>query len=135
LKYDEENNQIDAKTIYSHPDQIWAIEPSPTDRSLVVTSSQRRDGTHDVSLFKLSAETGDDENIHEDNNQSYDNDLKDLDRLSRFSFQSDQNFVQSIKWHSSRDTILTLDSLNLSIWTLREAGVSVCILNLFFSLC
>jgi hypothetical protein len=90
----------------------------------VITSSQRRDGTHDVSLFKLSAETGDDENVNEDN-QSYDNDLKDLDRVTRFSFQNDQNFVQSIKWHSSRDSILTLDPLNLSIWTLREAEVSV----------
>lgn len=124
LKYDEENNQIDAKTIYSHPDQIWAIEPSPTDRSLVVTSSQRRDGTHDVSLFKLSAETGDDENANEDN-QSYDNDLKDLDRVTRLAFQNDRNFVQSIKWHSSRDAILTLDTLNLNMWTLREAEVSV----------
>jgi WD40 repeat protein len=125
LRYDEETNQIDAKTIYAHPDQIWAMEPSPTDRSLVVTSSQRRDGTRDVSLYKLSAETEEDQIVEEDRPQSYDNDLKDLDRVALLPFQDERNFVQSIKWHSSRDTILTLDSLNLSFWSLRESDVTV----------
>lgn len=132
LKYDEENNQIDAKTIYSHPEQIWAIEPSPKERSLVVTASQRRDGTRDVSLYKLSDETEEYElNVDESKHHSYGSDAKELERLSTFSFQDGGNFVQNIKWHSSRDSILTLDSLNLSVWSLRESSVSVNIHYLF----
>jgi hypothetical protein len=100
------------------------MEPSPTDRSLIITSSQRRDGTRDVSLYKLTAETEEDQ-TDEDKHQSYGNDLKDLDRLALLPFQDDRNFVQSIKWHSSRDTILTLDSLNLNFWSLRESDVTV----------
>lgn len=129
LKYDEENNQIDTKTIYSHPDQIWALEPSPSDRSLVVTSSQRRDGSRDVSLYKLSAENEDD--TLDDNHRSYDNEIKDLERITRFSLQSDNNFIQSIKWHPTKNTILTLDAVNLSTWTLRESDISVTPASLF----
>jgi hypothetical protein len=38
LDYSEETNQLDIVTQFDHEDQIWALESSPEDAELIVTS-------------------------------------------------------------------------------------------------
>ena len=86
-----------------------------------------------MTLYRLTEELKEDEiNEEEDQTQqqhhhhhSYGNDLKELESLTSLQLQDNKTFIQNIKWHSSRDTILTLDALNLSLWSLREASITV----------
>ena len=53
LEYHESSNQIEATAIYSHPDQIWSIEPSPNDSDLVITSGQSSSGEKHLNLWRM----------------------------------------------------------------------------------
>ncbi len=57
LEYREDANQIDAVSLYQHPDQIWALASSPSDPSLVITSKQAADGLRGVTLWRMPRQT------------------------------------------------------------------------------
>mmetsp|Transcript_22477 Transcript_22477/g.32811 ORF Transcript_22477/g.32811 Transcript_22477/m.32811 type:complete len:386 (-) Transcript_22477:121-1278(-) len=125
LQYDEENNQIEAKAVYSHPHQVWAMEPSPKDSSLVLTASQGGNGTNSVSLYRLQEfmDADDEEEERGGRHNSYDGDLLDLESVSKFSYDPSV-FVNTLKWHSMKDSVLALDPAAVTLWSLAEGGVS-----------
>ncbi|CAE7690585.1 EIPR1 [Symbiodinium microadriaticum] len=123
LEYDEENNQLDAKVVCSHPNQIWAIEPSPTDPSLVLTSSKQRDGSNPVALYRLPSDDADAVPDDDDRGYGYGKDIKPLEEIAQLSFADSAVFVNSFAWHKARNTVLTLDPASLTMWDIRESGI------------
>jgi hypothetical protein len=104
---------------------VWTTEPSPKDRSLVITASHRKDNTKAVTLYKLVGELNVDSPIEDESRHHSYGDVLELEKISRFSYRHESTFVQSIKWHSTRDTVATLDPHNLSLWNLRESDITV----------
>ena len=140
LEFNEDSNQIDAAGVYRHPNQIWAIEPSPNQSDLVITSSQSAlTSQKELTLFRMPQEsqanstTETNENMKENDNPDYESqdqtynsgDLLDLETVSSFQFQDPSTFVHSVKWHSVSNQVLTLDPHNLTSWAVTEAEVKV----------
>ena len=101
------------------------METSPRDPSLVITSSMSVTGTKSVSLYKLPlpAEV-DEEDIARVNSYSSNNDTLSAERVSSFQL-SNTVFVNSIKWHASKDQMLTSDPNNAILWALRDGHIEV----------
>lgn len=138
MEFDEDSNQIDAVGVYRHPNQIWAIEPSPLQSDLVITSSQSAlTSKKELVLYRMphearrggsdeEAEPTEDDNDQNNQEQHYQNgDLLDLETVSSFSFEDPDTFVHSVKWHPVSSQVLSLDPLHLTAWTVAEAGVKV----------
>jgi hypothetical protein len=142
LEFDEDSNQIDAVGVYRHPNEIWAVEPSPSRSDLVITSSQSAlTAQKDLTLYRMPNEahantiseaSENNENIEEnvehnvDNDQNYNSgELLDLETVSTFNFQDPSTFVHSVKWHSVSNQVLTLDPKNLTSWAVTESEVKV----------
>lgn len=53
LEYREDSNSMEVSAVYAHRDQIWALEPSPTDPSLVISSRQAITGTRAITLWQM----------------------------------------------------------------------------------
>lgn len=126
LEYDEDSNLLDAKVVCAHPNQIWAIETSPTDQSLVLTSSKREDGINPVTLYKLPEDDAD--VVVDDDENGYEyrrDDMKPLQEVSQLSFPDSSTFVSGMAWHKARNTVLTLDPASLTMWEIREGDVVV----------
>jgi WD40 repeat protein len=126
LQYNEDSNNIQAAEIYPHPDQVWAIESSPNDTSLVVTSRQSVSGSKSATLWKMKNQ--DDNNL--DNLDNYNNDQFDLSEIASFSHSQKSSVINSIKWHKSNNKLLTMDSKTLSLWNIYEDKINVTINNL-----
>lgn len=144
MEFDEDSNQIDAVGVYRHPNQIWAMEPSPSHSDLVITSSQSAlTNQKELTLYRMPNESHADissetkENSLEDENGSPDyeshehsyssGDLLDLEAVSSFHFQDTSTFVHSVKWHSTSNQVLTLDPHNLTSWAVTQSEVKVCV--------
>jgi hypothetical protein len=125
LEYDEENNQMDATAVFSHPNQIWALEPSPRDMSLVLTSSRQSDGTNPVVLYKLPGQDIAFTNTDDDGGRAYEKDIQPPEELAQLTFGDAATFVNSFAWHTARDSVLTLDPASLTMWNIREGSVEV----------
>ena len=44
LAFDEESGDLEAKALYQHPDEIWALESSYSHPELMITSSRNGNG-------------------------------------------------------------------------------------------
>lgn len=140
LEFNEDSNQIDAVGVYRHPDQIWAMEPSPSNSDLVITSSQSAQSSKkNLTLYRMineanvSSEPNENRNDNEildsgSHEQNYSSgDLMDLETVSSFQFEDPSTLVHSVKWHSSNNQVLSLDPTCLSSWAVTEAEVKVSI--------
>jgi hypothetical protein len=112
LQYDEDLNQIDLVAVYNHPHAVWAIESSPQDSSLAVTSGYSQSGTKGVTLWKLEPVQ---ERSTTDEEQSSNPEPRDPISLGNMT-TSQTNLVGSIKWHATKDNILMTDSATVSVW-------------------
>jgi hypothetical protein len=121
LEYHENTNQIEATAIYNHPDQIWAIEPSPTDSDLLITSSQSTAGNKRLTLWRMPHQSADD--LLESSSPI--EDKLDLKTESTFEISTLTTLIQDIKWHPDHDKILTADSNRVSLWNLGESSIQV----------
>mmetsp|Transcript_24846 Transcript_24846/g.42058 ORF Transcript_24846/g.42058 Transcript_24846/m.42058 type:complete len:415 (-) Transcript_24846:93-1337(-) len=139
LEFDEDSNQLDAAGVYRHPNQIWAIEPSPSQSELVITSSQSTlTGGKELMLYRMPREarnhSDDTENnidndvISDPDRESQDinyssGDLLDLETVSSFNYDDPSTFVHSVKWHPVNNQVLALDPCNLTSWAVTESDV------------
>lgn len=122
LEYHESSNQIDATAIYNHPDQIWAIEPSPADSDLLITSSQSSSGNKNLTLWRMPNQSADD---LLDTTAPIEDKLE-LIEESKFPIAPETSTVtQNIKWHPNQNKILTTDSDRLCLWSLGANEVKV----------
>ena len=121
LEYHENSNQIEATAIYSHPDQIWSIEPSPNDTDLVITSSQSSRGEKSLILWRMPNQGADD--LEESSAPV--GDKLNLIKESTFAISDRTTLVQNIKWHHTQNKILTADSDAISLWSVGDSSAKV----------
>lgn len=121
LEYHENTNQIEATAIYNHPDQIWAIEPSPSNSDLLITSGQSSAGDKRLTLWRMPHQSADD--LLETSTPI--EDKLDLKTESTFEIATLTTLIQDIKWHPDNDKILTADSNRVSLWSLGESTIKV----------
>jgi WD40 repeat protein len=114
LQYDEDDNQIDLVALYSHPDQVWVVEPSHQDHKLIATSAQSKAGARSVGLWKLDG--------HETSLDDYDgSDLSPQELTDAGTLNAKgSGFVHSVKWHAYKNNVMTSDGSVVNIWSVGE---------------
>ena len=123
LQYSEDSNHLEVACSFSHPDQIWALEASPKDASLVVTSRQSQNSSKSLTMWKMPKQ--DVEDYEEDVRLSFNSDRLDLSEVATFNHSQKASTVKDIKWHSNGGSLLTVDNNLLSTWTIGEGKVTV----------
>eukprot|EP00596_Hydrurales_sp_CCMP1899_P008886 CAMPEP_0119034144 /NCGR_PEP_ID=MMETSP1177-20130426/1171_1 /TAXON_ID=2985 /ORGANISM="Ochromonas sp, Strain CCMP1899" /LENGTH=344 /DNA_ID=CAMNT_0006991389 /DNA_START=99 /DNA_END=1130 /DNA_ORIENTATION=+ len=119
LEYHENSNQIEASAIYNHPDQIWAVEPSPNESDLVITSSQSSSNKKALTLYRMPHQK--EEDLQDDSAIVEDK----LELIEESSYEIDKNtIIQNVKWHPSQEKMLTTDSNGIGIWDISSKMVS-----------
>lgn len=120
LEYREESNSIEAVSIYSHRNQIWALESSPSDSSLIITSYSSISSQKGVSIWRMSGQSKDE---IEQSDALPNDDKLELEEVVSFPIWDNQSFINSVKWHQSNDNILLTDSKTVSTWSFTESSV------------
>lgn len=121
LQYSEDSNHFDTSALYSHPDQVWAVETSPKDPSLVVTSRQSHSGSKAVTLWRMPKQSKED--IEDDLGANYTNIPVDLEEITSFNQSQKPAFVRSLKWHNSEDLLLGVDNKIMTVWEMESGKV------------
>lgn len=100
------------------------METSPRDPALVVTSAMSKSGTKSLSLWKLPLplEVDDDDDIARVNSYNSNAEVVSAERISSFQL-SNTVFVNDIRWHNSKEQILTSDPNNATLWAFRDGHV------------
>ena len=114
VEFSEDSNQLDIVSVYEHEDQVWALETSPDDDELLVTSSLSTSGSKNVVLWKL--------NKSEESNSR---DLQPLLQVASFRQRDASVFVNCIKWHHTKAQLLMTDPIFLTIWSFTESATEV----------
>lgn len=122
LQYSEDSNHFEATSIYSHPDQIWCLETSPTDPSLVVTSRQNVNRDNAISLWKMPKQEAED---LEEDQHNYHHDILELNELSTFNKSKNPAIVNSVKWHNTENLLSSVDNATFTTWDIKDSQVSV----------
>lgn len=135
LEFDEDSNQIDAVGVYRHPNEIWTLEPSPSKKELVITSSQSTSNKKELTLYRMPhelqtpkkevLEEGSEEAKGECPEENYSSgELIDLEVYGQFNFSDPSTFAHSVKWHSTNNCVVSLDSNNtLTSWSIAESDI------------
>ena len=124
LEYNEDSNQIDSMAVFSHPDQIWNMESSPQDPSLLLTCRQPKDGRFSVSLWKMSNQSKEDISSGA-SSVGFNGDASPLEELH--SFSGIENSQYQFSWSKTRDNILFTSSSSMANWTVTESNTKVSI--------
>lgn len=133
LQYSEDSNHFEIACIFTHPDQIWAIESSPKDLSLVITSRQSKDNYKSLTLWKMPKQTIEEmANVEEVHHNNYNNDPLDLIEISTFNQNQKTTTIKDIKWHSLGSSLLSVDNKMLSSWIINEGKVTVNIIYIIY---
>jgi WD40 repeat protein len=124
LQYFEDSNHFDVSCSFTHPDQIWAIEASPKDPSLVITSRQSLNASRSLTLWRLPQQ--DAESLSLDSaGDNHSNEQLDLTEVASFCHTQKAASVRDIKWSTTEDTLLTIDNKMLSAWKIGESSISL----------
>lgn len=130
LEFNEDSNTLDVTSIYSHPNEVWALETSPTDPSLLITSENgiyQREGNNSssVNLYKMSNQTEDSiRDGKEQREAAYAGDQLDLEILAPLPLWNVTSFVHDIKWNSN-NSIITSDSQYVSIYSVDNESINM----------
>lgn len=122
LQYSEDSNHFDAVAVYSHPDQIWAMEASPRDPALVVTSRQNQQCSKALTLWRMDKQS--EEDILNSSSQ-YANEHLEVQEIASFGQSQKISFVDTIRWHHTEEQLLTFDGRILSTWSISNDKVTV----------
>jgi hypothetical protein len=124
LQYFEDSNHFDVSCSFAHPDQIWAIEASPKDSALVVTSRQSL-GARSLTLWRMPQQDAESLAADPAGGDSFHNEQLELTEIASFCHTQKAVSVRDIKWSSTEDTLLTINNKMLSTWTIGEGSISV----------
>ncbi|CAM9365257.1 unnamed protein product [Discosporangium mesarthrocarpum] len=138
LGFHEDNNELLCEKIFSHPDEIWGISPSPRDQSLVLTCGnacrtqpEATEGAFKVALWKLPDECPVEE--EEDDPRNYSNDTGELGPMKLplgdplASVGSFETATTAMLWSptsNQRDALVTLGDGRLTHWDFSSEGFS-----------
>jgi hypothetical protein len=123
LQYAEDSNHVEVTCSFSHPDQIWAVEASPKDSSLVVTSRQSQNHAKSLTMWKMPKQSPED--YEEDVRVSFNSERLELTEVATFNNSQKATTVKDVKWHSSGSSLLTVDNKVLTTWSIGESKISV----------
>ncbi len=117
LQYSEDSNHFEAAAVYSHPDQIWAMDSSPTDASLVVTSRQSQNCSKSITVWKMPNQQQEDiEDDNQANQANYNNDALELTEVTTFNQSQKASIIRSIRWHNTENKLIGVDNKLLTVW-------------------
>lgn len=123
LQYSEDSNHVDSSGIYPHPDQVWAVESSPKDTQLVITSRLAHDCSKAITLWRMQNQTPED--IESDAITGYSNDQQELTEVTTFNQNQKASTISCVKWHKIKDKLLTVDANILTQWDIAGEKISV----------
>ena len=127
LEYHETVNQIEVAAVYNHPDQVWALEPSPNTLDLVLTSHESPGGDAAVSLWRMPHQT--EESVQAG---TVVEDKLELQQLATWLPHTQQQPtppplppVQSLRWHPTKTTaVLAAGTGTVQLLALAEASIT-----------
>ena len=125
IEYDEETGNLECVGQYNHAEQIWCMDTSPKDSSLLVTSFQDKNMSNGISLFKMPGQTlaeieGGDSN--EDVVEK--RDLQFLQSIEKTGAEKrDPACTTSVKWSHHSNDILTTKASTVSVYSISESSV------------
>ena len=128
LEYDEDEGTLECYSTYHHPHgQIWAMETSPRDSSLIITSHQDNKKGHGLSLFRMPGQSLSE--IKKGGNKDEAGTKRDLLKLqsieSTIPEKRDPTFVTSVKWSPHDDKIIAAKESTVSIYTITESSLRI----------
>ncbi len=112
MEYFEESNQLEAISIYKHDAQVWALDTSPKDPTLFMTSGVSQNGTKTLNLFSINENHPD----TTETNFGFNLEPKELIPKAILGMRETQTFVDNIKFHPKNDHVLTADHKFLNLW-------------------
>lgn len=117
LEYHENLNQIEAAVVYNHPDQIWSMEPSPSELDRVLTSHQSSSGKTAVSLWRMPHQTEEDL----ESGVTIEDKLELNQEATLVNTDHPSSVVQSLKWHPTKaNQVLAADTQSVRVITLAD---------------
>lgn len=122
VDYSEDSNSIQSLQAFSHPDQVMSLDTSSHDSGLLVTSWLNKSGDHGVTLWRMPSLSdvdlgGDSDQI----NRAFAGEREKLLKIAPFSIPMTQNSI--VKWHNRKDSILTANNTDVSLWSITESEV------------
>lgn len=123
LQYSEDSNHVEVTCSFAHPDQVWAVEASPKDASLVVTSRQSQNHAKCLTMWRMPKQSPED--FEEDVRVSFNSERLELAEVATFNHSQKPSTVRDVKWHSSGSSLLTVDNKVLTTWSIGEGKITV----------
>ena len=120
IEYQEDINSIQEVAVYDHKNQVFSIESSSHDECLLLTSWLSKTNKRGVTLYRTLDRDSLTDEMQRDN---YNNDIKSLDTIADLDVSSDD--IINVKWHNTKDRLLTGTSDQLSAWSIVESDVKV----------
>jgi len=122
VDYSEDSNSLQSLQAFSHPDQIVSLDTSSHDSGLIVTSWLNKTGEHGVTLWRIPSlsdvDLGGSEQMM---NRAFTSEKEKLLKIASFSIPSSTNSI--VKWHTRKDSILTANNTDVSLWSITESEV------------
>jgi len=126
LQYYEDSNHFDIACSFSHPDQIWGVEASPKDASMVVTSRQSaQSASKCLTLWKMPKQSDEDMEAAATPSAGFHREQYDLEEVTSFNHSEKASCVRDVKWHNSENSLLTVDNRMLSTWSIGDGKISL----------
>lgn len=122
LQYSEDSNHFESVAIYNHPDQIWAMDSSAKDSSLVATSRQASDCSKSITVWRMPNQQKED--LESDVSSGYSSETMDLQEVATFNQSQKPAIVRSIRWHATEDQLLGVDNKLMTTWDVTSGKVS-----------
>ena len=128
LEFDEDEGTLECCSTYHHSDgQVWAMETSPRDSSLLITSHQNSRKGHGLSLFRMPGQSLSDINSGDGKGDAATK--RDLIKLqsieSTIPERRDPAFVTSVKWSPHDERIIATKESTVSLYSVTESSVKM----------
>ena len=133
LEYDEDNNILTLAGHYAHPHQVWNIDTSPKDPSLVITAHVSKTGQHGATMWRMPGQSEDDVNFERADDNNDDNTRKEsrvhnpekqpLESLGTLKPIS-SSFQNSVRWHTQGDQVLSTSDNCVSLFKVDNDSIT-----------
>ena len=115
--------------MYSHPNEVWALESSPNDSSLVITSGNgmhnpNNDLKSSVNLYKMPNQVEEIITEGREGRDAFAGNKLQLEHQSSLELWDNSSFVHSIRWNKE-DSVITCDSNYVCLYSSRDSETKV----------
>jgi hypothetical protein len=118
LEYVDSSNSTRLISTIAHSNEIYQLESSPHDESLVISSWFSKNNNFGATLWKMPSI-----------NESYDDFQSNIDSNSQLGNAGDFDTISTsmltCKWHPIKDNVLIANNKVLSFWSVTESDTKV----------